>query len=76
MPLSTKKATAQTVAIPYVICCFHELSHTFATRTLECGMDVRTLSEILRHANPTITLKHYSHSMMEHKIAMINELLE
>lgn len=53
---------------------FHSLRHTFSTRALECGMDVRTLSEILGHSNPTITLKRYTHSMLEHKIAMMNKL--
>lgn len=46
---------------------FHALRHTFATRALECGMDVKTLSEILGHKNPTITLNRYVHSLMEHK---------
>lgn len=53
---------------------FHSLRHTFATRALECGMDVRTLSEILGHKNPTITLKRYAHSMLEHKTEMMNKL--
>ena len=53
---------------------FHSLRHTFATRALECGMDVKTLSEILGHKNPTITLKRYAHSMLEHKAEMMNRV--
>lgn len=53
---------------------FHTLRHTFATRALECGMDVKTLSEIMGHKSPTVTLNRYSHSLTEHKIAMMNRL--
>ena len=53
---------------------FHALRHTFATRALECGMDVKTLSEILGHKNPTVTLNRYAHSFMEHKKKMMNKL--
>ncbi len=53
---------------------FHALRHTFATRALEVGMDVKTLSEVLGHSNPTITLKRYAHSMFEHKTEMMNKL--
>lgn len=53
---------------------FHSLRHTFATRALECGMDIKTLSEILGHKNPTVTLKRYAHSMLEHKTSMMNRL--
>lgn len=53
---------------------FHSLRHTFATRALECGMDVKTLSEILEHKNATVTLNRYAHSMMEHKKEMMNKL--
>lgn len=53
---------------------FHSLRHTFATRALECGMDVKTLSEILGHKNPTITLNRYVHSMLEHKREMMNRV--
>lgn len=55
---------------------FHALRHTFATRALECGMDVRTLAELLGHKNPTVTLNRYAHSMMEHKREMMNRLGE
>ena len=53
---------------------FHSLRHTFATRAIECGMDVKTLSEILGHKNPTVTLNRYAHSLMEHKADMMNRL--
>lgn len=53
---------------------FHALRHTFATRALECGMDVKTLSEILGHKNATITLNRYAHSLWEHKTEMMNKL--
>lgn len=53
---------------------FHALRHTFATRALECGMDVKTLSEILGHKNATVTLNRYVHSLVEHKQEMMNVL--
>ncbi len=51
---------------------FHTLRHTFATRALECGMDVKTLSEILGHKNPTVTLNRYVHSMLDYKKSIMN----
>ena len=53
---------------------FHALRHTFATRAIEVGMDVKTLSEILGHKNPSVTLKRYAHSLLEHKAEMMNKL--
>ena len=53
---------------------FHSLRHTFATRAIECSIDVKTLSEILGHKNPTVTLNRYAHSLMEHKQDMMNRL--
>ena len=53
---------------------FHSLRHTFATRALECGMDVKTLSEILGHKNPTVTLNRYVHALMEHNADMMNRI--
>ena len=53
---------------------FHALRHTFATRAIECGMDVKSLSEILGHKNSTITLNRYVHSFMAHKRDFMNRL--
>ena len=53
---------------------FHSLRHTFATRAIECGIDVKTLSELLGHKNATITLNRYTHSLLEHKVDMMNRL--
>ena len=50
------------------------MKHTFATRALEMGMDAKTLSEILGHKNVAITLNRYTHSLLEHKINMMNKL--
>lgn len=53
---------------------FHALRHTFATRAIECGTDVKSLSEMLGHKNPTITLNRYVHSFMEHKRDFVNRM--
>ena len=37
-------------------------------------MDVKTLSEILGHKNPTITLTRYAHSLNAHKRDMMNRV--
>ena len=55
---------------------FHALRHTFATRAIECGMDIKTLSEIMGHKNASITLNRYAHSMMDTKIEMMNGILQ
>lgn len=46
---------------------FHTLRHTFATRAVEVGFDIKSLSEILGHASVTITLDKYVHSSMKLK---------
>ncbi len=53
---------------------YHVLRHTFATRCIEAGMDVKSLSEILGHSSPAITLKTYVHSSMEMKLSQIDKL--
>ena len=46
---------------------FHTLRHTFATRAVEVGFEIKSLSEILGHASTTITLDRYVHSSLELK---------
>lgn len=53
---------------------FHSLRHTFATRCIEAGFDVKTLSEILGHASVKITLDRYVHSSMELKRSNMEKL--
>lgn len=53
---------------------FHSLRHTFATRCIEVGVDIKSLSEILGHASVNITLNIYVHSSLDRKRSQI-ELL-
>lgn len=46
---------------------FHVLRHTFATRCVEVGFEIKSLSEILGHASSKITLDRYVHSSLELK---------
>ncbi len=46
---------------------FHALRHTFATNCIDHDMDVKSLSEILGHANIQITLNKYVHPTMDTK---------
>lgn len=46
---------------------YHSLRHTFATRCVELGFDVKSLSEILGHASINITMNRYVHPSMELK---------
>ena len=53
---------------------YHTLRHTFASYAIECGMDVKTLSEILGHADAAITLRTYVHTSMEQKRKQMEKL--
>lgn len=46
---------------------FHATRHTFATRAVESGVDIKTLSELLGHADVNTTLNRYAHSLDEQK---------
>ena len=52
----------------------HFIFFPFGNLSLECGMDVKTLAEILGHKNAVITLNRYVHSLMEHKQDMMDKV--
>lgn len=53
---------------------FHALRHTFATRCIEKGVDIKSTSEILGHSNVNITLNCYVHSSMTQKRKQLERL--
>lgn len=53
---------------------FHSLRHTFATRCVEVGVDAKTLSELLGHADVKTTLNKYVHSSFDLKQNSIDKL--
>lgn len=46
---------------------YHALRHTFATRCVELGFDVKCLSELLGHSTVGMTMDRYVHPTLEHK---------
>jgi len=55
---------------------FHTVRHTFATRALENGFDIKSLSEILGHASATVTLDKYAHVMDDHKRKLMERMAD
>lgn len=53
---------------------FHALRHTFATNCIEQDFDVKSLSEILGHANVTVTMNRYVHPTMSMKRGYMDRL--
>ena len=53
---------------------FHTCRHTFATRCVELGFEIKSLSEILGHSNVKITMNRYVHPSREFKLENMNRL--
>jgi integrase len=53
---------------------FHALRHTFATRAVESGFEIKSLSEILGHSNVNITLNKYVHSSFDLKRSCMEKM--
>ena len=55
---------------------FHSLRHTFATRAVEAGIPIKTLSDILGHSQVQITMDLYCHSSLDHMRDSMNLLMD
>ena len=53
---------------------FHTLRHTFATRLLELGVDVKTVSVLLGHHSVRTTLDFYAHSLLQQQREAVDRL--
>ena len=47
---------------------------TYASRCIERGVDIKSLSEMLGHADIQTTLRLYVHSSMEHKQRAVQKI--
>ena len=77
-PVEPRKMTRHFKKI--IKCCgirdlhFHTLRHTFATRCVESGMQIKALSEMLGHSTVKITMDRYVHLSMSFKQSQITIL--
>lgn len=55
---------------------FHSLRHSFATRALEAGADMRTVSDLLGHSSVAFTMNCYSHSATKLKREQMEKINE
>lgn len=66
------KQHLQACGIPYLN--FHCLRHTFSTRCIEKGCDIKSLSEMLGHSSTSITLQKYVFSSYDQKKQFVDLL--
>ena len=53
---------------------FHCLRHTYATRCIETGIDIKTVSELLGHSDTSFTMNRYVHPSIETKKKAVKKL--
>lgn len=79
---STKIPDPRTIQYRFVKLCskyhfqvkFHALRHCYATSCVRQNLDIKSISEILGHANVNTTLNLYVHSSLEQKKAQVNKI--
>jgi integrase len=54
---------------------WHDLRHTFASRLVMAGVDIRTVQELMGHKSITMTMR-YAHLSPQHRVAALEKLCE
>lgn len=67
------KKVLSSADVPYLN--YHVLRHTFATRCVEADVDIKSLSEMLGHANVSISLNTYVHSSTKTKRVQLEKMV-
>jgi len=66
------RAIAREAGLP--VAGMHAMRHAVATWLLRAGVDIRTVSAVMRHANPSITLNIYAHEVPGAQMEAVGEL--
>lgn len=72
--MENKKENEEVVILPHFSC--HILRHTFATRLIEAGVNIKVIQEILGHADIKTTMNIYADATDELKEREIKKLEE
>ena len=54
---------------------WHDLRHTFASRLVMAGVDIRTVQELMGHKTITVTMR-YAHLAPQHQLAAVQRLCD
>jgi len=54
---------------------WHDLRHTFASRLVMAGVDIRTVQELMGHKTIQVTLR-YSHLAPKHQLEAVQRLCD
>jgi integrase len=66
------KAVLKTAGLPSIN--FHALRHTFVSRLLEAGENIKTISELIGHTDVAFTLNKYAHILPEQKQSAVDSI--
>ena len=78
-PADMLKRDLKAAGIPYRdasgrVADFHALRHTFITRLVRSGVALAVAKSLARHSTITLTMDHYTHTLMEDERSALDRL--